>query len=83
MTPTLIKYSTASEEESNRVIRKFRSQLPNFIRLAFVNDDMDKGYYFNGDGGQNNFILGYIFNIVSSGFDLGNLHFQFLAYSNS
>ena len=61
ITPTLIKYSVAQEEESNRVIRKFKSFLPNFIRLCCVNENLDKGYYFNGDGNQNNFILGYIF----------------------
>jgi hypothetical protein len=50
ITPTLIKYTQGHEEESNRVIRKFKTLLPNFIRLAFVNEDNEKGYYFNGDG---------------------------------
>jgi RNA-dependent RNA polymerase len=83
VTPTLIKYSTASEEESNRVIRKFKGQISNFIRLCFVNENMDKGYYFNQEETNNNFILGYIFRIVSEGFSLSNLQFKFLAYSNS
>lgn len=83
ITPTLIKYSAGHEEESNRVIRKFKQLLPNFIRLSFVNEDNDKGYYFNGDGCQNNFILGYIFRIISQGFSLGKCNFKFLAYSNS
>lgn len=83
VTPTLIKYSTASEEESNRVIRKFKGQISNFIRLCFVNENMDKGYYFNQEETNNNFILGYIFRIVSEGFWLSNLQFKFLAYSNS
>lgn len=71
----------AKEEESNRVIRKFKNFLPNFIRLSFVNEDLDKGYYFSSTG--NNFILGYIFKIINSGFNLGNLELKFLAYSNS
>ena len=31
VTPTLIKFSAGEEEESNRVIRNFKSKLPNFI----------------------------------------------------
>jgi hypothetical protein len=50
ITPTLIKYSIGQEEESNRVIRKFKAFLPNFIRLSFVNENLEKGFYFNGDG---------------------------------
>lgn len=83
ITPTLIKYSIGQEEESNRVIRKFKAFLPNFIRLSFVNENLEKGFYFNGDGAQNNYILGYIYRVVSNGFMLGNLQFKFLAYSNS
>lgn len=50
------------------MIRKFKKFLPNFIRLSFVNEKLEKGYYFNGEGEKNNFILGYIYKIVSSGF---------------
>lgn len=73
----------ACEEESNRVLRKYKSILPNFIRLTFTNEKLEKGYYFNGSSEKNNFILGYIFKIVASGFQLGNLDFKFLSYSNS
>lgn len=65
------------------MIRKFKKFLPNFIRLSFVNEKLEKGYYFNGEGEKNNFILGYIYKIVSSGFRMGTLEFQFLSYSNS
>lgn len=68
MTPTLFRYSIASEEESNRVLRKYRSILPNFIRLTFTNEKLEKGYYFNGSTEKNNFILGYIYKIVAKGF---------------
>jgi RNA dependent RNA polymerase len=83
VTPTLFRYSMANEEESNRVIRKFKSFLPNFIRLTFTNEKLEKGYYFNGSSEKNNFILGYIFKIVANGFQLGTLDFKFLSYSNS
>ena len=83
VTPTLFRYSIASEEESNRVLRKYKSILPNFIRLTFTNEKLEKGYYFNMYAEKNNFILGYIFRIVAKGFQIGNLDFKFLSYSNS
>lgn len=83
MTPTLLRYSITNEEESNRVLRKYKNFLPNFIRLTFTNEKLEKGYYFNGSSEKNNFILGYIYKIVAKGFWLGNLEFRFLSYSNS
>jgi RNA-dependent RNA polymerase len=81
VTPTLIRFSVAQEEQTNRVIRQYSSCVPNFIRLSFVTEDLDKGFYF---GGQSvNYMLGYIHGIITHGFKLGDLHFQFLGYSNS
>ena len=80
ITPTMILYSRAQEEESNRVIRKFKAFLPNFIRLSFVGDDLTKGYYFGDNKG---FMLGYIHQVITSGFHLGNVKYEFLGYSNS
>ena len=57
ITPTVVKFSRAQEEESNRVIRKFKAFLPNFVRLSFVGEDGTKGYYFGDNKG---FILGHI-----------------------
>ena len=70
ITPTLIKFTTGEEEESNRVIRNFKGQLPNFIRLCFLSDTHEKAYYFGGNGES---LLGYIHRIMSHGFSLGNL----------
>ena len=72
ISPTLILISRAEEEESNRVIRKFKEYLPNFLRLSIVGDDMTKSYYF---GDNRNFVLGYIHQIITNGFTLGNVHF--------
>ena len=80
ITPTLIKFTKGEEEESNRVIREYKAQLPNFIRLCFLTDIHDKGYYFGGNGDS---LLGYIHHIMTHGFTLGGLEFQFLGYSNS
>ena len=48
VTPTLIRFSVAEEEQTNRVIRQFSSCIPNFIRLSFVLENLDKGFYFGG-----------------------------------
>ena len=84
MTPTLIRYTIAVEEESNRVLRKFSANLPYFIRLTFVTEEICQGYYHSSKPEKNNFILGYIYHIVKDGFKLGgNCDMKFLAYSNS
>lgn len=75
-----MKFTIGEEEESNRVIREFKGKLPNFIRLCFTQDTMDKGYYF---GGNADALIGYIHLILTNGFNIGNLKFQFLGYSNS
>lgn len=58
---------------TNRVIRKFKNSLSNFIRLTFVNENMDRGYYFNQEDTNNNFILGYIYKFISQGFRMADL----------
>ena len=80
ITPTLIKFTIGEEEESNRVIRNYKEKLPNFIRLCFMTDTLDRGYYFGGNGDS---LLGYVHSIIKKGFSLGSYRFQFLGYSNS
>lgn len=80
ITPTLIKFTPGEEEESNRVIRNFKEQLPNFLRLCFLTDTQEKGYYCGGNGDS---LLGYVHSVMSHGFALGSCRFQFLGYSNS
>lgn len=80
ITPTLIKFTPGEEEESNRVIRNYHEKLPNFIRLCFLSDTDEKGYYFGGNAES---LLGYVHSIMQNGFSLGKCRFQFLGYSNS
>ena len=46
ITPTLNIYDKGTLEETNRVIRQFHSYLSRFIRLSFVNEKREKGFYF-------------------------------------
>jgi len=79
----MVKVSLAQELETNRVIRKYSSFLPNFLRLSFVNEELDKNYYFSVNNSSNNFLLGFIHNIIQNGLELGGLLFKFIGYSNS
>lgn len=83
MTPTLLKVSEAHEEESCRIIRSYKQHIQHFVRLSFVNEHLERGFYLNTDAEQCNYLLGYIHSVVSKGFSVGNLRFDFLAYSNS
>jgi len=80
VTPSLIRYARGQEEESNRVIRQFKANLHSFVRLNFMTDSNDKGYYF-AEGSEG--ILGYIHKVMQHGLKLGNVLYQFLSYSNS
>ena len=81
VTPTLFHYTVAREEESNKVIRQFKSHLTQFIRLSFVKEDYDQGFYCHE---SSRYLLGYIHSILSHGFYTGRfLKNNFLSYSNS
>jgi RNA-dependent RNA polymerase len=73
-------FTVAKEEESNKVIRQFKNYMPQFIRLSFVNEQLEKGFYF---GDRERFTLGYIHSIIKNGLQVGNLKTVFLSYSNS
>jgi hypothetical protein len=81
VTPTLFHYTVAREEESNKVLREYKEHHVQFVRLSFVQDDLDKGFYFNENS---RFLLGYIHSILKNGFFAGRgLQNTFLSYSNS
>ena len=81
VTPTLFLYTIAKEEESNKVLRQYKNNLSQFIRLSFVNEQIDKGFYFTDNS---RYILGYIHSILKNGFYAGrSLRLNFLSYSNS
>ena len=68
VTPTLFHYTVAREEESNKVLRQFKDYHDQFIRLSFVQEDFEKGFYFEE---KYDYILGYIHSIIRNGFFAG------------
>ena len=81
MTPSLFHFTVAREEESNKVLRQYKDWQTQFIRLSFVTEQLDQGYYF---GERDRLLLGYIHSILKNGFYVGrSLKNEFLSYSNS
>ena len=69
VTPTLLLFQPTMEEEGNRVLRKYKDDLNRFLRLAFVNEHLEKGFYFSE---SSHLFLGYIHHILHNGILLGN-----------
>lgn len=81
VTPTLFNFTVAREEEGNKVLRQYKQNSFQFIRLSFVNEDLDRGFYFTPIFEP---YLGYIHSILQRGFYVGRgLRVKFLSYSNS
>lgn len=73
-------YSRGELEETNRVIREFCRNQPCFIRLNFMTDNGDRGFYANSFSKG---VLGYIHLMMQNGICLGDRQLTFLSYSNS
>lgn len=80
ITPTIDFYQVAVEDESNRVIRQFKDFLSYFVRVSFVDEQLEKSYYHTEN---KNLLLGYIHHILMNGLSLGPYKLKFLSYSNS
>src|SRR5436190_868226 len=68
------------EEEGNRVLRTYKDDINRFVRLSFVNEHLEKGFYFSE---SSHLFLGYIHHILNNGIQLGKNMLEFLSYSNS
>ncbi|CDW77053.1 rna-directed rna polymerase [Stylonychia lemnae] len=80
ISPTIDYYQPAQEDESNRVIRKYQDYLSRFVRVSFVNEYLEKGFYFTENM---EWVLGYIHHVLYNGLQLGKYILRFLSYSNS
>jgi len=80
VTPTLDYYQPCHEDETNLVLRKYMNESYRFVRVSFLNDNLEKGYYFQE---CMNWILGYIHSVLVYGVRMGNYVHTFLSYSNS
>jgi RNA-dependent RNA polymerase len=78
--PTTNYFEKGAYEESNRVLRNYETMYDRFLRVSFVNDKKEKGFYFADHALH---YIGYIRKIINKGFYLGKYYFKFAGYSNS
>ncbi|PKY19633.1 RdRP-domain-containing protein [Rhizophagus irregularis] len=81
ISPTTMYLLHPTIETSNRVIRRFRDKMDNFLRIQFVDEACGKVGSSNG----NNIYALYnrIYHTLNRGIKIGNRHYEFLAFSSS
>lgn len=68
VTPTLNYYYIPDKEISNRVIRDYRHIEDNFLRVAFVDEDINKCYYSQG---SNRYLINHVRDVLENGVRFG------------
>jgi hypothetical protein len=81
ISPTTIYFLPPTMETSNRVIRRFRDKMDNFLRIQFVDE---AGGKVGSSNGSNNYALyNRIYHTLNHGIKIGDRHYEFLAFSSS
>lgn len=94
ITPTLDYYQVQVEDETCLVLRKYKDNLSRFVRVTFVNESFEKGFYQQHSDGGRSRMLGFIHSMIKHGikiYSASQNHDQlnpgcvlrFLNYSNS
>lgn len=82
ITPTTIYMATPVLETSNRVIRQFSQHEDRFLRVKFT-DERHKGKIWSCDDNSKNEIFSRIKRAMTHGIQIGDRHYEFLAFGNS
>ena len=80
VSPTIDYYQEQVDDETNRVIRQYRDHISKFVRLSFVNENLEKGFYLTENM---NWLLGYVHHVLTHGVSLAQYSMRYLSYSNS
>ncbi|KAG8366468.1 hypothetical protein BUALT_Bualt17G0083100 [Buddleja alternifolia] len=90
VTPTKVYFSGPEVNVSNRVLRHYRDHIDNFLRVSFVDEELDKMYSTDlvprvAGGVENSRTKLYerILSTLREGIKIGNKKFDFLAFSSS
>ncbi|CAH0017760.1 unnamed protein product [Clonostachys rhizophaga] len=81
ITPTTIRFSTPNAETSNRVLRAYNHLHDRFLRVQFIEESEKSriGMYRP----QNDAIYNRIMRALYHGIQIGDRHYEFLAFGNS
>lgn len=92
VTPSRVYFSGPEVNVSNRVLRNYPNDIDNFLRISFVDEDLEKLYstdlsprFFSESGasGMRTNIDKRIRSILRNGLHIGDKKFEFLAFSSS
>ncbi|KEH40641.1 RNA-directed RNA polymerase [Medicago truncatula] len=87
ITPCKVYFCGPEINVSNRVLRKYKKHMDNFLRVSFVDEELDKLYSSDlssriSVGGRTD-IYYRILSILRNGIVIGDKKFEFLAFSSS
>lgn len=82
ITPSTIYYNTPTVETSNRVIRQYSEHNDRFLRVRFT-DEKFRGRINSQDEASENEVFTRIKRALANGIDIGDRHYEFLAFGNS
>lgn len=82
VTPTGILLSSPEVDQTNRVVRFYGQYLERFIRCSF-SDEKNLGRINWSDKRTNYEVFTRVYRTLQQGIQIGDLHFEFLAFGNS
>ncbi|OWM90725.1 RNA-dependent RNA polymerase 1-like [Punica granatum] len=90
ITPCRVYFSGPEVNVSNRVLRRYSDYIDNFLRISFVDEDLDKVHSkilsprgSLADSGMRTEIFTRILSTLQNGITIGDKKFEFLAFSSS
>ncbi|XP_062113341.1 RNA-dependent RNA polymerase 1-like [Humulus lupulus] len=90
VTPTKVFFCGPEVNVSNRVLRHYRDYIDNFLRVSFVDEELDKLFSTDlsprtstGSEDRKTEIYDRILSVLKNGIKIGDKKFEFLAFSSS
>ncbi|XP_021292687.1 RNA-dependent RNA polymerase 1-like isoform X2 [Herrania umbratica] len=84
ITPSRVYFSGPEINVSNRVLRHFHDDIDNFLRITFVDEELEKIHSTDLlTRGRRTEIYGRILSTLKNGIVIGDKRFEFLAFSSS
>jgi RNA-dependent RNA polymerase len=76
----MVLFKACEEERINRVVRKYKDNIENFLKVSFTDDKEEKNFYLD----DKKYLLNNIYNVLVEGISISaDFHFAKLSYSNS
>ncbi|KAL6911456.1 hypothetical protein ACP4OV_000261 [Aristida adscensionis] len=89
VTPAKVYFYGPEINVSNRVVRHFSSDIDNFLRVSFVDEDCEKlrsadlSSRATSGNAERTALYYRVLSVLSNGITIGDKHFEFLAFSSS